>query len=472
MLVAFEIQTYSQFIVIDTLKPSFEWKIPLVDLPFMQDAAQAEANHRHNLSEGSAADIVFKDYTHFYRNLSMEQNTEIARNLHGTFYYAHNVLWYKLYKPTSTRRYILNRLFANITAAATDFLLIKIPYGFAYQHEEFHRSVMATRGIYSYDAVWEFGKGFDIAVTQVSDENLIWLKRQYPADMVRLMAAGVEAEYKYIQRLREDNFFESMNLPAMGISILGTIHSTSYVNLPFASRFNEITDSILSHDQNDILARDFTGYDFSAWVYDLIRYDEPYEDRGTWPGGIGIRRPIKETDLTAEMKSFLRETGNMQYLNFVSPFLVGINRMKIGNNAFFNFALRSVPTSFGYFAGGDFFLDMNDRKTLISVGVNRSKNLTLPSVEIKRYDMVPNSSHRFSTGLKLALWLQPKDQMFFAKKSSPGLMVGIEPEYKISRHVALYSAISYKTSGWVFSNPYLDNKFSFILGLSINTGVI
>lgn len=463
------ISARGQFIVIDTLKPSFEWKIPVIDLPFMMDAAQAEANRQHKLSEGSGPDVSFGDYTRFYRNLSMVQNTEVTRNLHGTFYYAHNALWYKLYKPNSPKRYVLNRVFANLTAAATDFLLIKSPFGFAYQHEEFHRSVMVVRGIYSYDEVWEFGKGFDIAVTHVSDENLGWLKRQYPADMVRLMSAGVEAEYAFIHRLREDNFFRSMNLPAVGISILGTVHSISYVNLPFASRFNEITDSILSHDKNNILARDFTGYDFSAWVYDLVNYNEPYEARGQWPGGIGIRRPIKETDLTPEMKSFLKETGNMQYLNLVSPFLLGINRMKIGSDVYFNFALRSVPTSFGYYAGGDIFLDVNNRKMLVSLGINRSKNLTLPSLSVEHIDLNPWASQRISAGLKLALWMQPKDQLFSAGKSTPGMMLAVEPEYRIGRHLSLYSSISYKTSGWVFSNPSLDNKFSFLLGLSIRT---
>lgn len=468
-LALFALTARSQFIVIDTLKPSFEWKIPLIDLPFMTDAAHAEANRKHTISEGSGPDVSISDYLKFYRNLSMVQNTEVARNLHGTFYFAHNALWYKLYIPTSAKRYVLNRLFANITAAATDFLLIKSPFGFAYQHEEFHRSVMAVHGIYSYDEVWEFGKGFDIAVTHVSDENLIWLKSKYPADMVRLMSAGVEAEYAFIHRLREDNFFESMNLPAVGISILGTIHSISYVNLPFASRFNEITDSILSHDKNNILARDFTGYDFSAWVYDLVRYDEPYEARGQWPGGIGIRRPVSETDLTDEMKSFLRETGNMQYLNLVSPFLLGINRMRLGDDSYFNFALRSVPTSFGYYAGGDFFLDKNNKKFLISAGVNRSSNLTLPQLQVERYDMKPWASQQFSTGIRLALWLQPKGQLFSADKPEPGLMVEIKPEFMPGRHVGVYSSISYKTRGWVFSNPYLNSKFSFLIGISIRT---
>lgn len=102
----------------------------------------------------------------------------MARNLHGSFYYGSNVLWQKLVPPTTTRQYLLNRLGANITSLGVDYLLTKVPYGYAFQHEEFHRSVMSVRGIYSYDEVWEFGKGFDIAVTGVRDEDLIRLKKR------------------------------------------------------------------------------------------------------------------------------------------------------------------------------------------------------------------------------------------------------------------------------------------------------
>src|SRR5690606_29564229 len=122
---------------------------------------------------------------------------------HGTLYYLNNKLWDKWMPSTSNKRYFLNRLFANITALGTDYLATKLPYGYAFQHEEFHRSVMSVRGIYSYDEVWKFGKGFDIAVTSVKDEDLIYLKKNHPADQVRLSAAGVEGEYAYFQRMRE-----------------------------------------------------------------------------------------------------------------------------------------------------------------------------------------------------------------------------------------------------------------------------
>jgi len=458
-----------QLIIKDTLKPSFEWIIPVVDFPFMVDAAQSEANRRINGTATSSAKIKLSDYAGFYRNLSMDNVTDMSHNLHGTLYYANNLLWYKWMRPTTTKRYILNRLLANITALGTDYLATKLPYGYAFQHEEFHRSVMSVRGIYSYDEVWKFGKGFDIAVTSVKDEDLIYLKKNYAADQIRLSAAGVEGEYAYFKRMREDNFFKNTGYPFVGLTILGTFHAVNYVNLPFDKKFNAITDSILSIDKNNILARDFTGYDFSAWVYDLQRPDEPYENRGQWPGGIGIKRPIKESDLTPEMKKFLRETGNMRYLNFVTPFIIGINKLRINDELNLNFALRSVPASFGYFAGGDFFIESKKRKVLLSLGINKSNYLVLPDIEFKYFDLKSKRSKKLSADVKVAAWLQPKDQLFYAKKSTPGLFLNIQPNYNISKNIVLAGDIGYKTKGWLFGNPYQDNNFSGRIRLKIST---
>ena len=460
---------HSQVIVKDTLPPSFEWSLHLFDFPYMVDAAKTEAIRAGGGDLPQSVTPGAGDYGNFYRNLSMEQTTEMARNLHGSLYYGHNVIWNVVIEPNSTKRYILNRVVANIAALGTDYLAIKLPYGFAYQHEEFHRAVMSSRHIYSYDEVWKFGKGLDIAVTNVKDEDLVYLKANHPADQVRLSAAGVEGEYAFLLRMREDNFFRQTGYPFLGISLLGTIHAVSYVNLPFTERFNSITDSILAHDRDNILARDFTGWDFSAWVYDLFTPEEPYEDRGTWPGGLGIKRPVKESDLTAEMKDFLRETGNMQYLNFISPFMIGINRIQLKPGYFFNFALRSIPTSFGYYAGGDFFLDFNDRQVLLNLGINRSKSLILPSVDVTYYNIIRREDSRFSANVNLSGWLQPKDQLFGADKASPGMAVGVQPRFDIGERFTIMADLSYKTKGWVFGNPYLDEKLTFRLGFGLNT---
>lgn len=461
---------YAQIIVRDTLRPSFEWSLHLIDAPYMTDAAKAEAIRSADGNAPFSGNMEARHYGKFYRNLSMTQATEMARNLHGSLYYGHNVLWNKLIRPVNTKKYILNRLLANITALGTDYLAIRLPYGYAFQHEEFHRSVMTSRHIYSYDEVWNFGKGLDIAVTRVKDEDLVYLKKNFPADQVRLSAAGVEGEYRYLQRMREDNFFRQAAYPMTGISLLGTLHAVNYVNLPFAPRFNAITDSILSYDKHNILARDFTGYDFSAWVYDLFTPDEPYEARGTWPGGVGIKRPVKESQLTEEMKSFLRQTGRMQYLNFVSPFMAGIHRLQLRPGRYFNFALRSVPTSFGYYAGGDFFLDSRRRQMMVSLGVNRSRNLTLPALDVRYYDLVRQEGVRWNTHAQLSLWMQPKDQMFMADKADFGLEVALQPRYAFTSRFSVMADLSYKTRGWVFGDPYLDKRFTGRIGFLMKTG--
>ncbi|GAA4438479.1 hypothetical protein GCM10023091_19140 [Ravibacter arvi] len=460
---------YSQVIVKDTLPPAFEWSMHLVDVPYMADAARAEAIRSAGGNVPFSGTIKARDYGKFYRNLSMTQATDMARNLHGSLYYGHNVLWNTLVKPVNTKKYILNRLLANIAALGTDYLAIKLPYGYAFQHEEFHRSVMASRHIYSYDEVWSFGKGLDIAVTRVKDEDLVYLKKNFPADQVRLAAAGVEGEYRFLQRMQEDNFFRQTAHPMVGISLLGTIHAVNYVNLPFTSRFNAITDSILSYDKTNILARDFTGYDFSAWIYDLVRPHEPYEARGEWPGGIGIKRPVKESDLTGEMKDFLKETGRMQYLNFVSPFLLGINRLQFRPGQYFNFALRSLPTSFGYYAGGDFFLEMRERRVMVGLGVNRSKKLTLPALNFHCYDLVKPEVSRWQAHAQLSLWMQPEDQMWSSGRATPGLALSIQPRYALTSRLSVMTDLSYKTKGWVFGDPYLDRRISGRIGLSLRT---
>lgn len=460
---------HGQIIVKDTLPPSFEWSLHLADIPYMVDAAKTEAVRDKDGVAPFAGKVKAPHYGKFYRNLSMAQATDMARNLHGSLYYGHNLLWNKWVKPANTQKYILNRLLANVTALGTDYLAIKLPYGYAFQHEEFHRAVMTTRHIYSYDEVWSFGKGLDIAVTHVKDEDLIYLKEHFPADQVRLSAAGVEGEYSYLQRMREDNFFKQTGYPLVGISLLGTLHAVNYVNLPFTKRFNAITDSIMAYDRHNILARDFTGYDFSAWVYDLFTPDEPYEARGTWANGIGIKRPIKESDLTPEMKDFLKETGNVQYLNFVSPFMIGINRLQLKPGYYFNFALRSVPASFGYYAGGDFFLDFNNRQMMVSLGVNRNKSLTLPALDLRYNNLIKKENARFNTSLQLSGWGQPKDQMFAADKAEFGIAIGMQPRFAILERVSMIADVNYKTKGWVFGNPYLDSKFTARIGFSVKT---
>jgi len=59
--------------------------------------------------------------------------------------------------------------------------------------------------------------------------------------------------------------------------------------------------------------------------------------------------------------------------------------------------------------------------------------------------------------------------MFAAQKSSFGFSIGAQPKLKVSKNVSLIADFNYKTKGWVFSNPYLDDKFTGRFGFNVST---
>jgi len=78
------------------------------------------------------------------------------------------------------------------------------------------------------------------------------------------------------------------------------------------------TDNIMNNEGTNILIRDFVGMDFTSWVYDLFRPNEPYTNRGIHPSGVGIKRYIKTSDLTKEEQSYLKLQGFLSLFNFIS----------------------------------------------------------------------------------------------------------------------------------------------------------
>src|SRR5436190_11941268 len=74
-----------------------------------------------------------------------------------------------------------------VLVGAADLLTLNLPPLLAWQHEEWHRAVMANRGIGSFDDIYRF-RLFDelVSVSHVRDEDLVGLKLRHPADQVRL----------------------------------------------------------------------------------------------------------------------------------------------------------------------------------------------------------------------------------------------------------------------------------------------
>lgn len=426
--------------------------LPLLDLPFQRDAARAGE--------------LFDSY-------SMQQSLAVTQNLHRVNYHFNNRLWHGIIRPDTKRKRVYNRIAANLTSGLVDYVFTY--YGVVlspqWLHEEFHRAGLTVRGISSYDETYNrFNGGFaNGSVSRVKDEDLVRFKKEAPQELVRSFAAGIESEFLLLRGLQKDNFYGRSKHANVALNILLTKHTIDYVNQFKRSDYNASIDSMNVHGLT-VADRDFVGWDFTPWVYDLHRPDEPYEARGTHPGGIGIDRAIKTTSLTEEEYRYLQTMGKLQYLNFLSPFMIGISRISFNGQTAFNFAVRHYPNSFGYDLTTDVFIDHRETQYLVSLHGYRNSYRWLPGVEMERspYAVRIAGKQPLLIQPSAMLWLQPRD--FHDRKAKPGALLRAQGTYALNKTWHMLAVAEGKTHGWVAGNPYLDAKVSFRFGVSAYFG--
>lgn len=426
--------------------------LPFADIPFQQDAARAGE---------------------LFDSFSMQQALAVTQNLHRVNYHFNNRLWHKVIRPDSRGKKILNRIASNATSGIIDYVFTY--YGVVlspqWLHEEFHRAGLTIRGISSYDETYNrFNGGFaNGSVSRVKDEDLVRLKKEAPQELVRSFAAGIESEFLLLRGLQRDNFYLGSRHANVALNILLTKHALDYVGQFKRSDYNASIDSMNTYGVS-VADRDFVGWDFTPWVYDLHRPAEPYEARGIHPGGTGIDRAIKTTSLTQEEYDYLEKMRRMQYLNFLSPFMIGINRIRAGRNTAFNFAVRHYLNSFGYDLSTDFFLEKGSTQYLVGLHAYRNKKQWLPGIEIERspYSLTAGRERTWLLQPSAMLWLQPSD--FYDAKARPGGMLKLHVAYNLDKTWRLFATGEAKTEGWVAGNPYLGSRTGLRFGVSAHFG--
>jgi hypothetical protein len=353
-----------------------------------------------------------------------------------------------------------------LTIAGFDVASSWLPLGNAWVHEEWHRAVMSRRNIASYNDVYNF-KIFSnvIAVSHVTDADLIALKRDHPAEQVRLQSAGWEAEYELNLRLEKETFFFGERSNNRGILWLNTVGSSAYLFLCASPSADQTTDEQNAGDGSNIAKRDFTGLDCNGWVYDLFRPDEPYQNRGVHPSGVGINRYRKYSDLNDREKHFLGLTAALSLLNLADPFLIGLDRFGIETE--WNTNLRFLPSSFGFTADANLFLKKNQLNLFIALHQYFNHVSYFPGIEVEilRYPIGLFSSANVLTTRGL-FWLQPERQRYDSTKGIPGGLLSVKLSEPLSNTWELWQELEGKTEGWVAGNPFLDSN------VSIRTGVI
>ncbi len=447
---------------------------PFFDYPFIKYSGIAAGHKRADQTSDLAVNPKAADYLRSYENLSMYQAMALSRDLHYTNYYFQNIIWNQLIPPATRGKRLLNRVVANVSAGVIDYAL-------AYQimilspvwlHEEFHRTGLSLHGIASHnDTYYRFTKNNEDAggsVSEVFDADLIRFKQIDPVGLVRSFESGIESQYLLLRNMQKDNFFRKTQYPNVAMNILLSNAAINYVNQFKRDDYDQTIDS-MNANGSTIAGRDFVGWDFTAWVYDMFRPDEPYQDRGVHPLGNGIDRIIKRSDLTEEEDDYLIKMGKMQYLNYISPALIGINRIRINEHTWFNFAVRHMLTSFGYDLSLDIYLDSRGKQWLVGLHNYQNQNHRYVAIELERMNIpIRLINKKLEITTRAMAWVQPEKESFYATRGVAGGLLGIRADGKITPNFNFYIDLEGKTRGWVAGNPFLESNLSFRTGLQLD----
>jgi hypothetical protein len=336
-----------------------------------------------------------------------------------------------------------------------EYFLTYIPGGTGWGHEEWHRAVMGQYGINSFDDIYNMKIGAStVSVSHEKDSDLVWLKAHHNDDMVRLMEAGNEANIEQTKIMRRDDFFSGRSPEHDRIGwILSLVNVTMYIQTCTTSEADTMTDD-MNKKETTISERDFTGLDFTAWIYDLNRPNEPYSARGMHQSGTGYDRYIKKSDLTDSEKKYLSRTWKMSLLNFVSPQLFGFSNFQLpmmnGKVVYANGFLYHHLTSFGWDAGMDLFFMYGDHKIEWILHGYSNKKVLLPGIEcsIVREEVELFNNKVYVTARAMG-YLQPKDGLFHTTKSVPGGLLGAGIAYPLTSWCEVYAEVSAKSYGWI-----------------------
>jgi hypothetical protein len=437
----------------DTLAfPPFEVDIALLDYPFLQKSWSLQQ---------------------FPLNVSMQQALSLTSLLHRYNYHYQGQAWKEIIPQQSQSAKRSRWIATQLTSGLVDYVFTYYAVVFSAQwmHEEFHRAGLTQRGISSYNETYLALAGLrpSGAVSGVRDEDLVRFKKEDPQGLVRSFSAGLESEMLLLRNLQKDRVFKDAQHHDLALQVLMTKHMVDYVNQFRKKGYNASIDSMNAHGWDES-SRDYVGWDFTPWVYDLHRPHEPYEARGVHPSGEGIARAIKTTQLTPEELRFLRRMGNMQYLNFISPYMLGIHHISLGSHRQVNFALRHTLNAFGYDVSMDVFFKTPHHRSVFTLHSYRNKHVWGPGVEWEQQLQAWSWGEEVGVVLQpgLQLWLQPNH--FYDQSLHPGVMSKMKAYLQRGKRLGFWVQAEAKTKGWVAGYASLASDWGVRFGLNWQLG--
>lgn len=380
--------------------------------------------------------------------------------------------WRLFFNPDlsySWQQKALRGLGFGVTDALVEGVLFFCPIGPGWLHEEWHRAVMNSYNISSFNDMntFPFGQTL-VSVNSIADTDLSRLKQQNNSDFLRLMTAGLEAQYELVKNLQKVNFFYKLNLPLSISYFMNTLNNIAYVATCSDPSSDSMTIEMEKEEGASIKKRDFTGLDFIAWAYDLSRPDEPYSSRGIHPSGSGIRRYRRTSDLTRDELEYLKKMGSMQLLNLVSPSLFFINSIQLTENLRGNFSLFHYLTPFGYDLGANIFTSFKNTDLFFALhNYHNNKTSTLGIETSLINHPLTISGVPFSITPTVYIWMQPQDLQFKTSEVRTGGKIELSVASLHSKSIHPYITLGAKSEGWVAGDIDLGSSLNVKAGLEL-----
>jgi len=353
--------------------------------------------------------------------------------------------------------------FSRLGVFSFDVMMMSIPLGQAWLHEEWHRAVMSHRGIDSHNGVYDADASASvIPVDQVTDEDLTMLKNEYPAEHVRMSTAGMEAEHALALSMQQDHFFRDATTYDSGTIWFAKFGPAGYLDSCAGSE-NVSSTKEMNDKEVTIEERDFTGLDCNAWAYDVFRPEEDYAERGEHPSGVGIDRYRTTDHLKPNEKRYLELQAQLSLLNFVDLNLyLPRNKALTYGDWQWSAGLAHDITSFGHVVDVNTFWRSGAEKFQVSLHNYFTYKRFHPGLEVRQFAMPWRG---YEVDWRVMAWMQPKEQIATTGESQIGGLVGgrvLMPSWLNSKG---YVELEGKSEGWVQGVVALEPAIAGRLGV-------
>ncbi len=347
-------------------------------------------------------------------------------------------------------------------------------------HEEWHRAVLGNRGISSRNGIfhpsaWSSGL---IAVDRVADEDLARLKRDHPADTVRLMSAGIEGQRQLAERTGDHAFaygdrgrwrgpFYFSRTWMFPVLQFNELNQIIYFATCAAESNDELTDGE-NQKRLTVGSRDFTGLDCTAFARDLHRPDEPYNDRGPHPYGEGIDRYVSWSDLSGSERRFVRTQLGLHFLSVLDPHLYGIDGFSLGRRRSGRWLAQVSHqlTPYGFSVDTRFSLQTGPILGFVTLTHGVNAESYFPGLRAQLVGL-PLGRAPLALDATVGGWLQPQGLRFDARRPQVGGQVASTLHWNIASVASFDVELDLKSAGFVPGNVFLDRNLSVRVGTTL-----